>query len=145
MSARESGTELIVDLPGEPVDAEVDPRRVERILRNLLSNAIRYTECGQVSLICKMTDEWLQIEVCDSGIGIAPEHLPHIFEEYYQVNNKQRDRSKGLGLGLAIVERLARLLGCELQVRSTPDEGSCFSFVLPVRGPDVMMSPDWAA
>lgn len=119
-----------------------DPVLLERILRNLLSNAIRYTEQGRVLVNCKMVDAGMQIEICDSGIGIAPEHLAHIFEEYYQVNNKQRDRSKGLGLGLAIVERLARLLGYNLQVRSVPGEGSCFSFVLPVRRPDVMMADD---
>ncbi|HEX5364207.1 MAG TPA: HAMP domain-containing sensor histidine kinase [Gallionella sp.] len=143
MLARDKGLRLEVADCSEAVYS--DPMLLERILRNLLSNAVRYTELGQVVLSCRETERGLQIEVCDSGIGIAPEHLPHIFEEYYQVNNKQRDRSKGLGLGLAIVERLARLLGGDLQVRSTLGEGTCFSLVLPAPGADVMIPGDLAA
>ncbi|HZW26474.1 MAG TPA: HAMP domain-containing sensor histidine kinase [Gallionella sp.] len=122
-----------------------DPLLLERILRNLLSNAIRYTERGGVTVTCRMMDEGARIEVRDTGIGISPEHLPHIFEEYYQVSNRQRDRSKGLGLGLAIVERLARLLGFRMQVRSTLGEGTCFSFVIPACEPGVMIADKPAA
>jgi len=86
----------------------------------------------------------LQIEVRDSGIGIAPEHLPHVFEEYYQVGNRQRDRSNGLGLGLAIVRRLEKLLGYRMTLESMPGAGTRFSFVVPLAGaaasPDAMIS-----
>lgn len=117
-----------------------DPLLLERILRNLMANAIRYTERGVVSVICKPVADGLEISVCDTGIGIAPDHLPHIFEEYYQVGNQQRDRGKGLGLGLAIVKRLEQLLGYQMAVSSTPGEGSRFVFVVSTRSPDVMIS-----
>lgn len=113
-----------------------DPLLLERILRNLIANALRYTERGTVSIGCQPVAEGLQLTVCDSGIGIAPEHLPHIFEEYYQVGNTQRDRSKGLGLGLAIVKRLEQLLGYQMRVTSTLGKGSCFAFVVPLHRPD---------
>lgn len=143
MLARDKGLHLEIRHCSKTVYS--DPILMERMLRNLLSNAVRYTERGHVTLSCETLDDGLKIKVCDSGIGIASEHLPHIFEEYYQVNNKQRDRSKGLGLGLAIVERLAKIMGCHLQVSSSPGEGACFSFVLPARGPDVMIKTDQAA
>lgn len=116
-----------------------DPLLLERILRNLISNALRYTEQGWVRVSCRREGEGALVEVSDTGIGISQEHLPHIFEEYYQVSNKQRDRSKGLGLGLAIVRRLTRLLGLQLQVKSEQGVGSSFSFVVPLHAPDVMM------
>jgi len=142
MLARDKGLSLEMESCSGMIRS--DPLLLERILRNLLSNAIRYTERGGVTVTCRLVDEGVRIEVCDSGIGIPPEHLPHIFEEYYQVSNRQRDRSKGLGLGLAIVERLVRLLDCRIQVSSTQGEGTCFSFVIPARGPDVMMANDSA-
>jgi signal transduction histidine kinase len=108
-----------------------DPLLLERILRNLISNAIRYTERGEVAVSCEEVPDGIRIEVRDSGIGIAPEHLPHIFEEYYQVGNRQRDRSKGLGLGLAIVRRLEQLLGYRMTLDSAPGKGSRFVFVVP--------------
>lgn len=122
-----------------------DSLLLERILRNLISNAIRYTERGDVAVACRQVPDGLQIEVRDSGIGIAPEHLPHIFEEYYQVGNRQRDRSNGLGLGLAIVRRLEQLLGYRMTLDSTPGTGSRFTFVVPLADaaafPDAMISP----
>lgn len=123
-----------------------DPLLLERILRNLISNAIRYTERGEVAVSCGEAPDGIRIEVRDSGIGIAPEHLPHVFEEYYQVGNRQRDRSKGLGLGLAIVRRLEQLLGYRMTLDSTPGAGSRFVFVVPqaaaAASPDAMIGAD---
>jgi len=107
-----------------------DPFLVERILRNLISNAIRYTEKGKVSLHCRCSGRSLTFEVADTGIGIAPEVMPHIFEEYYQADNPHRDRRKGLGLGLAIVRRIEQLLGCRVEVESEPGKGSTFRFTV---------------
>ncbi len=106
---------------------------LELVLRNLLSNALRHTSEGEVSLICQPVAGGLQLTVCDTGIGIAPEFLTSIFEEYYQIGNRQRDRRKGLGLGLAIVKRLDNLLGLQLQVHSTLGEGTTFTLMLPER------------
>jgi signal transduction histidine kinase len=138
--ARDKG--LRFEVLGSDALVYSDSQLLERILRNLISNAIRYTEHGEVAVICREVAEGLRIQVRDSGIGIAPDHLPYVFEEYYQVGNRQRDRSKGLGLGLAIVKRLDQLLGCQLTLDSTVGEGSCFSFVVPLaQRRDVMIAP----
>ncbi|MGZ8256260.1 MAG: sensor histidine kinase [Gallionella sp.] len=118
----------------EPCTVQVysDPVLLERVVRNLLSNALRYTSRGEISLRGYVLDSVLQIEVADTGIGIAAEHLPHIFDEYFQVGNAQRDRQQGLGLGLAIVQRLTQLLGCPLQVESKLGKGSLFMLQVPL-------------
>lgn len=109
-----------------------DPALLERLLRNLLSNALKYTESGSVSLAChRDADRWL-LEVRDTGRGIPPAEQARVFEEFYQLDNPERDRSKGLGLGLAIVRRLCDLLEIELQMDSTPGVGTRFSLDLTV-------------
>ncbi len=118
-----------------------DPFLLERMLRNLISNAIRYTDKGGVAVHCLCTQSRVELEVVDSGIGIKPESLPHIFEEYYQVNNPHRDRRKGLGLGLTIVQRIDSLLNSHLQVSSEPGVGSVFSFSIPVGDPAQLVQP----
>jgi signal transduction histidine kinase/CheY-like chemotaxis protein len=119
------------DLPKCSVVVHSDPFLLERILRNLISNAIRYTDTGGVVLRCFCKPESIELEVADTGIGIHPDTLPHIFEEYYQADNPHRDRRKGLGLGLAIVRRLEGLLGTRLHVQSEPGVGSVFGFEVP--------------
>jgi two-component system, chemotaxis family, CheB/CheR fusion protein len=106
---------------------ESDPRLLEQMIRNLISNALKYTRYGKVLLGCRRHAGKLRIEVWDTGIGIADEELQAIFEEYHQIDNPARERSRGLGLGLSIVHRLGRLLGHEIEVRSRPGRGSVFS------------------
>jgi signal transduction histidine kinase len=108
-----------------------DPVLLERILINLLANAVRYTERGGVVIGCRRHGDKVRIEVWDSGGGIAPQHRQSIFQEFYQVGNPERDRRKGLGLGLAIATRLARLLGSRIDLASQPGKGSVFSIELP--------------
>jgi two-component system, chemotaxis family, CheB/CheR fusion protein len=88
-----------------------DPRLLEQLIRNLLSNAVKYTERGRVLLGCRRHGDKLRIEVWDTGPGIPEGQLTAIFEEFHQLDNAARQRSRGLGLGLAIVQRLADLLG----------------------------------
>lgn len=121
-----------------------DPHLLERILRNLISNAIRYTDFGRVEVSCQNIDGMLRIDVLDTGIGIRAKSLPHIFEEYYQVDNQHRDRLKGLGLGLAIVRRMEALLGCTVTVSSRPALGSVFSFSIPQGDPQQLDQPQAA-
>jgi signal transduction histidine kinase/CheY-like chemotaxis protein len=116
-----------------------DPHLVERILRNLISNAIRYTDFGSVTVKCELENGKLLFDVMDTGIGIRANSLPHIFEEYYQVDNQHRDRLKGLGLGLAIVRRMEVLLDCHISVVSRHALGSVFSFSIP-QGKEVQVS-----
>ena len=105
---------------------------LERILRNLLSNAVRYTDQGEVRVRSRARSGRIALQVWDSGCGVAKADLPLIFEEYFQVGNHERDREKGLGLGLAIVRRLATLLGAEIKARSRLGRGSCFEVRLPL-------------
>ncbi|WP_245412181.1 CheR family methyltransferase [Methylocella silvestris] len=103
-----------------------DPHLLEQMLRNLLSNALKYTKRGKVLLGCRRRGSLLSIEVWDTGIGIPAAELGAIFEEYHQVDNVARERSLGLGLGLAIVQRLGNLLGHRIRVHSRPGKGSAF-------------------
>ena len=118
-----------------------DATLLERILRNLVSNAIHYTRTGGVVVGCRRRGGDLRIDVCDSGIGIDPSHFTDIFQEFYQVGNPERDRDKGLGLGLAIVDRLARLLRHPVTVVSVPSRGSVFSVTVP-RGDTAAIEPE---
>lgn len=127
---------------------------LQRILLNLVSNALRYTDHGGILVSCRPTQGGTQarIEVRDTGIGIAPQHHDKIFEDFYQVQNPERQRAKGLGLGLSMVARSCKLLGHPLTVRSTPGQGSCFGLTvaltpapaasLPTASPESMPSTE---
>jgi CheY-like chemotaxis protein/anti-sigma regulatory factor (Ser/Thr protein kinase) len=99
------------------------------MIRNLLSNALRYTDRGRVLLGCRRAGDSVQIEVWDSGVGITENQLPHIFREYYQ--GRGNAEQGGFGLGLAIVKRLGEILDHRVEVRSTPGKGTRFSIVVP--------------
>jgi signal transduction histidine kinase len=108
-----------------------DPFLLERILRNLVSNAVRYTDRGRVVVGCRRGNG-LRIEVWDTGRGVPLKLQREIFREFVQLGNVERDRAKGLGLGLAIVDRLAKLLDCPVTLRSTPGAGSVFQVSVPL-------------
>lgn len=112
-----------------------DPLLFERILMNLVSNALRYTLKGTVFVVARKRGDHVLIEVLDSGVGIPQEEQAAIFQEFVQLANPARDRSKGLGLGLAIVRRLADLLYHPITLRSEPGRGSIFGVMLP-RAPE---------
>ena len=129
--ARAKGVDLRLEVPAD-LWVISDEHHLRRVLGNLLSNAVRYTEHGQVLLRVRQLGLQLFLDVQDSGIGIAADELPRVFEEFYQVGNPGRDARRGHGLGLAIVKRLSDLLVLDLRVRSEPGQGSCFSLTLPV-------------
>ena len=132
-TAFEKGLEL--KFRGEQHFAYADPVLVDRILRNLISNAIRYTNDGGVLVSCRQRGDKLLLQVWDSGIGIRESEQARIFEEFYQVHPDQPlppHQRKGLGLGLAIVRRLADLMDTPLTVRSRPGHGTVFSLVVPL-------------
>ena len=112
-----------------------DPKLLEQMLRNLLTNAIKYTHEGRVLLGCRRRGSMLTVEVWDTGIGIKDTDLATIFEEYYQVGNPARQRSRGLGLGLSIVKQLGTLLDHPVRVLSRFGHGSGFSVELPRLAP----------
>jgi signal transduction histidine kinase/CheY-like chemotaxis protein len=121
------------------ISVRSDRRILEEIIRNILSNAVRYTEQGRILVGCRRAGDKLRIEIWDSGVGIMGEHLPHIFEEYYQAPDKAQ--YGGFGLGLAIVQRLGTVLGHRIDVRSTPGKGSGFFVEVPL-GTQVEARPD---
>jgi two-component system, sensor histidine kinase len=133
-----------VATPGLYLDT--DRALLERVLRNLLDNAIKYTDAGSIEMRVAADGPDVTIAVLDTGQGIAPAELERIFEEFYQIGNPERDRQRGLGLGLAIVRRLVLLLGGRLTVESQPGRGSTFTLRMPhARGAGSPVEPVLAA
>lgn len=118
-----------------------DQALLEVMLRNLISNAIRYTQRGSIKVRCWQQDDRVSIAITDTGIGIPAEQKKEIFREFYQLENPERDRSKGLGLGLAIVERVATLLQHTLILDTEFGKGSQFTIILPAGDPMAVVAP----
>jgi signal transduction histidine kinase len=134
--ADEFGSQLSLEMEGDPFNIVSDPRRVRQILLNLLSNAIKFGEGKPIRVACKQTqNKGVQIEVIDQGVGIAEEDMTRIFEEFVQVGDSKQP---GTGLGLPISRRLAQLLDGSLTVHSVPGQGSTFRLTLPASLEDDM-------
>jgi signal transduction histidine kinase/CheY-like chemotaxis protein len=118
-----------------------DSQLVMRLLGNLIGNAIKYTEQGGILVAIRRRGNQALIQVWDTGMGVSAEHVDIIFEEYIQVGNPERDRTKGLGLGLAIAKRIATLLKTQIVCRSRPGKGSVFEFCLPLAPPAEREAP----
>ncbi|ODU91041.1 MAG: hybrid sensor histidine kinase/response regulator [Thiobacillus sp. 65-69] len=121
-----------------PFTLHSDPLLIERILVNLIANAIRYTDDGGVLVACRQHGRMVRISVFDTGRGIPEDQQESVFHEFVQLHNAARDRSKGLGLGLAIVSRLGRLLGHRVALRSRMGHGSVFSIDVPLGDPSLI-------
>ncbi len=118
-----------------------DPLLLERVIRNIVANAVTYTERGRVVVGCRRGTR-LSIEVWDTGCGIPPDRQEHVFQEFFQLGNPERDRTKGVGLGLAIVRRLTTLLAHPLQLSSRLGVGSTFRVSVPLASPaEIMTAP----
>jgi hypothetical protein len=120
------------------IDAMVETDRVlaKRMCRNLVHNAFRYTEKGGILVGCRRRHGRILVQVYDTGPGIPDDKLQMIFEDFYQLDNPSRDKTKGLGLGLSIVQRTAQLLGQDVWVSSRLGRGSVFSLTLPLAEPE---------
>lgn len=116
-----------------------------RIIDNFVTNAIRYTEQGEVRVDCTLQGDQVRVAVTDTGVGIPPDQVSHIFQDYYQLGNAARERNKGLGLGLAIVQRISNLLGHQVDVQSVLNEGSVFSIIVPLARQDDVHETDLLA
>ena len=135
ITALQKNLEIILDCDRAPLQVQSDPLRLKQIVTNLLSNAIRYTESGIITITCSSNggDRWSLI-VTDTGIGLSPEAMGEIFEPYYQVNSKEKDfSSNSTGLGLAIVDKLVKLLEGEIKVTSELGKGSTFAIDFPIQ------------
>ncbi len=113
-----------------------DPGLILSVLRNLIGNALKYTERGGVLVAARKRHNSVLIQVWDTGIGIEPQYGEQIFDEFFQIGNRMRDRAKGLGLGLAIARRMAQLFDGKLSYRSRFGQGSVFEISLPLAGAD---------
>jgi signal transduction histidine kinase/CheY-like chemotaxis protein len=116
--------DLALTLVPTSLCVDSDPLLLQRILLNVISNALRYTETGRISIGCRRRGEQVEIVVADTGVGIAAEHLPHVFDEFYTAARGRDAATGGLGLGLAIVRRLAALLGHRVVIDSAPGRGT---------------------
>lgn len=136
---------LRLHLVASALTVRTDRMLLERVLVNLLSNAIRYTQKGGVLIGCRRRAGKVWIEIHDTGIGIPADKIDVIFEEFRQLDNAERNREKGTGLGLAIVKRTADLLGLEIRVSSRPGRGSSFAIELPLGVPADAVPPSHPA
>jgi two-component system phosphate regulon sensor histidine kinase PhoR len=131
--AQKHGTKLIADLPEQPIYFKADKQQLEEALINLIDNAIKYSGHGaEVFLIMAEERGNILFKVKDNGPGIPPEHLPRLFERFYRVNQDRSRQLGGTGLGLAIVKHLAQAQGGQVEVSSTPGEGSEFTVIIPL-------------
>jgi two-component system phosphate regulon sensor histidine kinase PhoR len=128
----EKGLELVLNLPKPNPIIKGDRLYLEQALINLLDNAVRYTEKGKITISAIINCNWLNLAVEDTGIGIAREHLPRIFERFYVVDRARSRQSGGTGLGLAIVKHIVTIHNGEIKVESTPGIGSKFTLLLPL-------------
>ena len=122
---------LCSDLPPRLPPLRGDPLRLHQILLNLAGNAVKFTEQGSVTIAASSTNRTVEVAVSDTGIGIAPDILPHVFEEFRQADSGMTRRHTGAGLGLAIAKRLAEQHGGRISAASTPNKGSTFTLHLP--------------
>ena len=129
--AQEKGLGFRLVLPEQPVDAIVDGSCVGTVLRHLLSNAVKFTDAGEVTLRLAATDDMLRFSVEDTGIGIAPAQREDVFEPFVQGSSGAARTHEGNGIGLTIARRMARALSGDVAVVSTPGRGSTFAFTLP--------------
>jgi signal transduction histidine kinase len=125
---------LVFDEPEDSIKLYTDDKKVSQILRNFISNALKFTPVGEVRVSARLIDpDHVEFAVNDTGIGIAAEHLPNLFGEFVQIDVRLQKRLRGTGLGLSLARKFAELLGGRVAVESELGKGSRFSVVLPVR------------
>jgi signal transduction histidine kinase len=130
--ACDAGIEVVVDVAEAIPRVDADPQRIGQVLRNLIGNAVQHTPPGgTVTLRARALAAVVAFEVLDTGRGIAPEHLPNVFERFYRADPSRARTTGGAGIGLAVVKHLVEAHGGAVGVTSTPDRGSSFVFSLP--------------
>ena len=134
----DSPVALLFEEPEADFELETDRTKVAQVARNFVSNAVKFTDRGEVRVSMRLDDaQQVALSVSDTGVGIPAELIDHIFEEFSQIDNPLQSRAKGTGLGLPISKRVAHLLGGDIAVESTVGEGSTFTLVIPRAHPDV--------
>ena len=130
--AKETGTPIRFHLPDEPVMATVDSRRIERVLRNLMANAVDHSEGNPVDVTVRASDSAVSFTVVDHGVGLKPEQQELVFNRFWRADPSRVRRTGGTGLGLAIAREDAQLHGGELEAFGVPTVGSCFRLTVPL-------------
>lgn len=128
----DSALAISLQYPADIPQVEADPQRLEQILVNLLSNALRHTSSGSITVSVRQANDAVWIAVADTGEGIAPDDVPHVFERFWRADRSRDRNSGGTGIGLAICRRLVELQGGTIEVESSLNQGSRFQFSLPV-------------
>jgi signal transduction histidine kinase len=129
-----SSVSLFFDEPKDHIRLYTDDKKVSQILRNFISNALKFTTVGEVRVSARLVDtDHVEFAVSDTGIGIAAEHLPTLFADFVQIDVRLQKRLRGTGLGLSLARKFAELLGGRVAVESELGKGSRFSVVLPMR------------
>lgn len=123
---------LIFEEPSEDIRLYSDDKKLSQILRNFISNAVKFTPSGSITVRAVQLDDTITFSVTDTGIGISPENLPKVFEDFLQVESAIQRRTRGTGLGLALSRKLAQVLGGDAYATSVLGEGSVFSVTIPV-------------
>jgi two-component system phosphate regulon sensor histidine kinase PhoR len=131
LTLKENNNELVVDRPAELIFVEADPFKLEQVFINLLDNAIKYTKDGRIKIRFSQQEAQILIEIEDNGKGIAPEHLPRLFERFYVVDKSRARKFSSTGLGLSIVKHIINLHAGNIEVKSELGEGTKFSITLP--------------
>jgi signal transduction histidine kinase len=126
---------LIVKLLNEDQSIQTDGTKLRQMLVNLLSNGIKFTEKGEVSLGCAVSDAVLEVRIADTGVGIAAENIEYVFEPFWQAEQTATRKTGGTGLGLSVTRKLARLLGGDVTVASRIGVGTTFQLTLPMKAP----------
>ena len=139
--AEEKGVQLQKEIPDDLPELVTDEKSLHHILRNLLGNAVKFTEQGAVTVTAKHTEDTIVVDVTDTGIGIAEADLPHVFEKFWQADATLSSKHDGTGLGLTIAFETAKMLGGRLTAASRPGEGSTFTLELPIRRNETQ--PPW--
>lgn len=142
-AAQQKGLRLIWE--GEDLIAKTDPVLFGRVLRNLISNAIKFTSAGMVKVSYKAEEEDIVLQVADTGVGIPPSQLDKVFDEYHQVSNEARNREEGIGLGLSVVKKMCQLLKIPVELASVLGNGTTFSLRLPVGQLSIAVTPSESA
>ncbi|MDD5155454.1 MAG: GAF domain-containing sensor histidine kinase [Candidatus Omnitrophica bacterium] len=136
IQCKNKNIELITDIQGNIPALLLDRSQIERVFINLLGNAVKFTpQKGKITVRAGLKDNQLQVDVSDTGIGIPPDALNQLFQEFYRVDNPINQQVKGTGLGLSLVKHIIEAHGGNISVESTPGKGSTFSFTLPLKKP----------
>ncbi|MFQ5435551.1 MAG: sensor histidine kinase, partial [Anaerolineae bacterium] len=132
VSAAEKDLSLTLDAPANLPPVRVDGGCITQVLTNLVGNAIAYTETGGIEVSLQVVADVVQVSVKDSGIGLSPEEMAHIFDRFYRADHTVVQANTGTGLGLSIVKIFVEMHGGRIWVESQPNEGATFSFILPL-------------